>query len=96
MVTFAVGLDHEVAPGVGGVDLEPWDPLVQEWCVCVVGAHFSAAFAAREFPHRGPERERQFEFAMTYQRELAIEMARSLVLKVPDVSVAAPDLLRRS
>lgn len=94
VITFGVGLDHEVAPGVGGIDLDPGDPLVQQWCVCVVGAHFAAAFAAREIPHEGAQRDRRFDFAMTYSRELAIEMARSLVLRVPDADAANPDLLR--
>jgi len=93
VIAFGVGLGPEAAPGVGGVDLEPTDPLVQEWSVCVVGAHFAAAFAAAELSRRGPARERRFDYAMTYDRELAIDMARSLVLRVPDAGDGAPDLL---
>ena len=60
------GMDGAPAPGVLGVDLAPDDPLRYEWALVVVGAHFAAAFVARDLGDAGEDAERRFDFAVTY------------------------------
>jgi EAL domain-containing protein (putative c-di-GMP-specific phosphodiesterase class I) len=79
----AIGVDMppEPAPGVRGAHLEPNDPLRGEWTIVVISAHFAAAFAATELPEptgvSGP-----FEYAMTFDRDLAIAAASILMQRV--------------
>lgn len=67
------------APGVRGGALDPQDPLASEWTVVVLGAHESAALMARDLGDSGPDREREFEFVVTYDRGLVTAAAQSLV-----------------
>lgn len=76
-----VGLEAEPAPGVRGAEILPGDPLGGEWSVVVLGHHFSAALVAKDLGDGGPEPQRRFEFALTYDRDL--------------VSCAAAALMRR-
>jgi EAL domain-containing protein (putative c-di-GMP-specific phosphodiesterase class I) len=79
------------APGVRGTSLSTRDPLAQEWAVVVVATHFSAALVARrprpEFPTGGDLRldsseDLPYDFAVTYDRDLAIAAAQSLVQRI--------------
>jgi DICT domain-containing protein len=79
------------AHGVPGTSLINRDPLAQEWAVVVVAAHFIAALVARrprpEFPTGGdlrldPSEDLPYDFAVTYDRDLAIAAAQSLVQRV--------------
>lgn len=70
------------APGVRGGALHPDDPLSAEWTVVVLGAHESAALMARDLGESGPDRERGFEFVVTYDRGLVTAAAQSLVARL--------------
>ena len=73
----------EPAPQVRGTPLDPDDPLADEWAVIVVGAHFAAALVARHPPTDAIEPdESAYEFAITYDRDLVIAAAQSLVQRV--------------
>lgn len=76
----AVGLASEPAPNVRGAALDSDDPLVGEWDVVVVAPHFAAAFVARDLGD-APDQDmsRRFDFCLTYDRDLAVEAARSLL-----------------
>lgn len=76
------GLTEQPAPGVRGVALDQADPLRGEWDVAVIGSHFAMAFAARDLGDTGPDMRRRFDFAVTYDRELAIEAARAMMARV--------------
>jgi EAL domain-containing protein (putative c-di-GMP-specific phosphodiesterase class I) len=80
----ALGVDmpHEPAPGVRGVPLSPDEALRGEWNVTVLGPHFGAAFVARDLGDTGPDHERRFDFAMTNDRELVTECARSMMRRL--------------
>jgi hypothetical protein len=73
------GLPERPAPGVRGVALDQADPLRGEWDVTVIAPHFAMAFVARELGDQGPDMQRRFDFAATYDRELAIAAARALM-----------------
>jgi EAL domain-containing protein (putative c-di-GMP-specific phosphodiesterase class I) len=80
-----VGLSGQPAPGVRGVALDQVDPLRGEWDVTVIAPHFAMAFVARELGDAGPDMQRRFDFAVTYDRELAIAAAHALMSRVADV-----------
>ena len=75
-------------PGVRGTSLAEGDPLRDEWALVVVGAHFAGAFAARDLGDDGDDRARRFDFALTFDRDLAVEVARSLMGRLSGVARA--------
>jgi len=78
-------LQDEPVPGVRGADLEPGDPVRQEWDIAVLAPHFAAALLARDLGSAGADSERSFEFALTYDRNTVEAAARSLMSRVrPD------------
>jgi EAL domain-containing protein (putative c-di-GMP-specific phosphodiesterase class I) len=79
VAALAAGIGAEPVPGVRGAELEPGDPLCGEWNVIVVGPHFAGALVARDLGGTGPDQERRFEYALTYNRGLVLAAARSLL-----------------
>jgi EAL domain-containing protein (putative c-di-GMP-specific phosphodiesterase class I) len=72
-------------PGVGvrGANIDPNDELYDEWGIAVVSPHFAAAFVARPAGDRSlPDDQRQFQFALTYNRENVVETARNMMSKI--------------
>jgi EAL domain-containing protein (putative c-di-GMP-specific phosphodiesterase class I) len=88
VAALGVGMEREPAPGVRGAALDPDDPLLGEWSVIVLGPHFAAALVAQDLDDDGPEMERRFEFALTYDRALVIEAANTLMRRVIPLGVA--------
>jgi EAL domain-containing protein (putative c-di-GMP-specific phosphodiesterase class I) len=80
----ALGQDLPAEPlaGVRGADLDPDDPVAGEWDVVVVSPHFAAALVARDLGDQGPDPERRFDYAVTYDRSLVMEVARDLMRRV--------------
>jgi EAL domain-containing protein (putative c-di-GMP-specific phosphodiesterase class I) len=80
----ALGQDipEEPAPGVRGGSLRPDHPLVQEWHITVVAPHFAAAFVGRDLGDDVPDAQRRFDFAITYDRDLAVRAARALMREI--------------
>ena len=77
-----VGMGAEPAPGVRGAALSDDDPLLGEWSIAVLGPHFSGALVALDRGDSGPEMDRTFDFALTYDRDLVIAAANSLLTRV--------------
>ena len=82
---FGVGLPDKPVAGVRGASLPEDDPLTGEWSVLVIGPHFSGALAAQDLGDAGPDRERRFQFATTYDRDLVIDAARTLLHRIAPV-----------
>jgi diguanylate cyclase (GGDEF)-like protein/PAS domain S-box-containing protein len=80
----ALGEGRPVAPlpGLGGADLRPDDEVRGEWDVVVLGPHFSAALLARDLGDDGPDLERTFEYALTYDRATVVRAAHALLSRV--------------
>jgi EAL domain-containing protein (putative c-di-GMP-specific phosphodiesterase class I) len=78
---FGVGMSASPMPGVRGVSIDESEALRGEWNVIVMSPHFSAAFVGRDLGDDGPDNSRRFEFAITHDRELVIEAARTLLLR---------------
>ena len=76
------GLAAEPVAGVRGAHLPPDDPVVQEWDVIVLAPHFAAALLARDLHAGTADRERTFEFALTYHRDTVRDAAHSLMSRI--------------
>ena len=76
------GLAEEPLPGVRGATLLDDDPLLGEWDVTVLSPHFSTALLARDLGDDGPDLDRMFEYALTYERATVVEATRSLLARV--------------
>lgn len=81
VAALGTGLDSEPAPGVRGAALVDGDALVNEWSVVVLAPHFAGALVALDLG-AGPDVERRFDFALTYDRDLVVTAARSLMRRV--------------
>ncbi|SOE03419.1 diguanylate cyclase domain-containing protein [Blastococcus haudaquaticus] len=80
----ALGEDLPVEPlrGVRGATLHPSDPVRGEWDVVVLSPHFSAALLARDLGDDGPDLDRSFEYALTYDRDTVVRAAHALLTRV--------------
>jgi DICT domain-containing protein len=81
VVVLGEGMPAEPVPGVRGADLRSDDPMLGEWAVVVVAPHFAAAFVARDLEDDGPDLERAFDYVLTYDRELVLDAARSVMAR---------------
>jgi diguanylate cyclase (GGDEF)-like protein/PAS domain S-box-containing protein len=88
VAALGVGMDPEPAPGVRGASLSDDDPLRGEWSVAVLGPHFAAALVAVDLGDAGPEMERRFDFALTYDRDLVVQAATALMRRVEPLGAA--------
>jgi EAL domain-containing protein (putative c-di-GMP-specific phosphodiesterase class I) len=87
---FGHGIADEPAPGVRGGALDASGSLRDEWNVIVLSPHFAAAFVARDLRDDAADGERRFDFAMTYDRDVVLAAATSLMGKVvPQLGPAA-------
>jgi hypothetical protein len=82
VAAFAVGLDDVPAHGVRGAQLAADDALTGEWSVIVIGPHFAGALVGRDLGDAGPDAERRFAFATTYDRGLVLDAARTLMARI--------------
>jgi hypothetical protein len=91
VATFGVDMPAEPAEGVRGTPLSADDPLAQEWVVVVLGPHFGAALVARQpravsgQPTPQPVdrgEDTPYDYAVTYDRDLVITAAQSLVRRI--------------
>jgi diguanylate cyclase (GGDEF)-like protein/PAS domain S-box-containing protein len=80
----ALGADLPVEPlpGVRGAHLAPADPVRGEWDVVVLSPHFSAALLARDLGDGGPDLQRRYEYALTYDRQSVEQAGVALVARV--------------
>jgi EAL domain-containing protein (putative c-di-GMP-specific phosphodiesterase class I) len=91
VATFGRGMPPEPAKLVRGTALADDDPLAQEWVVVAVAAHFGAALVARR-PRPSiadsttssceDSQDVRYDFAVTYERDLVIAAAHSLVQRI--------------
>ncbi|WP_432975829.1 sensor domain-containing phosphodiesterase [Dactylosporangium sp. CA-233914] len=79
VVVLGTELPSAPAPGVRGIAFAGDDALRGEWNVIVVGPHFAGALVARDLADTGPDAERRFTYALTYDRGLVLDAARALL-----------------
>lgn len=90
------GLAAEPLPGLRGATLVPDDPVRGEWDLVILAPHFAAGLLARDLGDEGPDMERTFEFALTYDRDTVIGAAQGLLTRVAPRISAAPRTPDRS
>jgi EAL domain-containing protein (putative c-di-GMP-specific phosphodiesterase class I) len=76
-------------PGVRGAALREDDPVRGEWDVTVLSPHFSTALLARDLGDDGPDMDRMFEYALTYERNTVVEATRCLLSRVTGLDSAS-------
>ncbi|MGY1616426.1 EAL domain-containing protein [Geodermatophilus sp. SYSU D00691] len=84
-------LPVEPLPGVRGAALRRDDPVRGEWDVVVLSPHFSAALLARDLGDTGPDLERTFEYALTYDRDTVVRAASALLSRVVPAATAVAE-----
>jgi PAS domain S-box-containing protein len=82
VAALAEEMSGEPMPGARNADLLPEDPVREEWDVVVLSPHFAGALLARDLGDQGPESERRFRFALTYDRDTVVRAARALLSRV--------------
>lgn len=82
VAALGVGMDAEPLEGVRGANLPLNDVLLGEWSIVVIGPHFAGALVARDLGDDGPDHERRFDFAVTYNRDLVVDAANSLIRRI--------------
>jgi DICT domain-containing protein len=70
------------APGVRGARPSAQDALASEWTIVVLGAHQAVALIARDLGDQGVDRDREFEFLLTYDRALVTAAAHALIGRI--------------
>ena len=83
------GLVTNPGRGVRGAPLTPDDPLTREWDIAVVGPHFAAALVAHDItlaagpaPIASADRDRPFDYVLTHDRALVLDVARTLMARM--------------
>ena len=75
-------LGPEPVAGVRGAQLAADDPVADDWTVLVVGPHVAAGLVARDLGDSGPDGDRRYSFCLTHDRDLVLDCARSLLLRI--------------
>ncbi|MBV1848711.1 EAL domain-containing protein [Catellatospora tritici] len=84
VTAFGPGLPPTPGPGIQGVSLPADDPLFAEHAVIVIGNYFAAALTARTRRHDADVKtELIYDVALTYDRLLVTEAARTLIGRMP-------------
>lgn len=83
VVALGAGMPAVPAPGVSGAGFDSADPIIEEWSLVVVGPHFAGAVLAKDLGDGGAQDERRFDYVVTYDRELVIAAASSLLRRMP-------------
>ena len=82
-----VGLPDQPGAGVRGARLVPTIRCAASGTSSSSVPHFAGAFVARDLGDEdGPDADRRFEFFVTYDRELVLEAARALMVKIAPAS----------
>ncbi|MCW2779266.1 MAG: hypothetical protein JWN17_2991 [Frankiales bacterium] len=82
VAALGVGIGTRPVGEVRGAEVAADDALAREWDVVVVGPHYAAALLARDQGDVGPDGARRFSFVVTHDRDLVLQAARALLLRV--------------
>ncbi|GAA2365383.1 hypothetical protein Cme02nite_31610 [Catellatospora methionotrophica] len=76
---YAQDMPPQPVAGIRGGPLQPDDPLLSEWTVVVLGTHFAGGLFACDLGSPGSHDDQEFDFVVTYDRDLIIEAAQPLL-----------------
>jgi EAL domain-containing protein (putative c-di-GMP-specific phosphodiesterase class I) len=80
---YAADMPAQPGPRIRGCPVIDDDPMAEEWNVIVMGSYFAGGLFARPQPQQTGERDRVFDVIVTYERNLILEAARSLIGRLP-------------
>lgn len=80
------GMPDQPLPGIRGGRLGPDDVLCAEWDIAVVGPHYAATLLAYDLGGDEPDPQRRFEFVLSHDRDLAVEVAVALMARISPVT----------
>jgi EAL domain-containing protein (putative c-di-GMP-specific phosphodiesterase class I) len=86
VVALGEGMPDAPAPRVLGAPLDPKDPIGAEWSLVVVGPHFAGAVLAQDLGDSGEDSAREFDYVVTYDRDLVLAAATALLRRVAPTS----------
>ncbi|WP_331714728.1 EAL domain-containing protein [Auraticoccus cholistanensis] len=87
----AQGAEKIADPAVSVAALDGSDPLVHEWNVLVLSPTVAAMLVARDTGHpSATERQRSFDYVLSYDRDLVAHAARSLLTRLTHRVTAVP------
>jgi len=88
----ALGTGMPISPvtGVRGAVLEAGDVVRGEWDIAVIGPHYAAALVARDLGDAGPDHLRRFDYVLTHDRELAVQVASGLMERIQPTGAVIP------
>lgn len=78
---FATNMPPEPVPGVRGINIYQDDPVSGTWNVIVISAHYASMLAAKARPSES-DAEPTFDFIFTYDRDVIVECAQALMLRI--------------
>lgn len=85
VVALGANMVTAVPDGLHRAHLRADDPVRGEWDVAVVGPHFAAALVARDLEvATGSDGDRPFDYVLTHDRGLVLDVARSLMNRAID------------
>ena len=90
VAVLGAGMPPDPLPGVRGADLAPDDPVRGEWDLAVVGPHFAAALVARDLDPNSTDPDRSFDYLLTYDRSVVLDVARSLMSRALPAGQSLP------
>lgn len=82
VAALGVEMPSEPAPGVRGQAIDADEALRGQWNVVILGAHIAGALVAADLGDEGPDLERRFDFVISYERELVVGAASSLIARI--------------
>ena len=87
----ALDLHSTDTPGVSTTSLDPSDPLVHEWNVLVLAPTLAVMLAASDLrvPARR-QRDREFDYVLTYDRDVVAHAARSMLSRLTHRAAPPP------
>lgn len=92
VAVLGAGMSDTPAASVRGGRLADDDPLHDVWALAVVGPHFTAALVAADLGDDGPETKRRFDYTLTYDRGVVLDIARSLLQRVSPLASGNSEL----
>lgn len=81
-VMLAPAAPQTLAPGLRAMAVADDDPLRGTWNVLVISAHFASMLAGRARSRSDRARDPEFDFVVTYDRDVIVECAQALMLRI--------------
>jgi EAL domain-containing protein (putative c-di-GMP-specific phosphodiesterase class I) len=80
------GMPDQPGEGIRGGDLHLSDPLCRQWTVAFLGPNVAGLLSARQLERTDVDGAPMFEAVVSHDRATVVDVARSLLLRVPGVA----------